>query len=84
MAVGTYGTIRPADVALDDIDMYYTYIPNRETINDIVIRIDPEDVLSYTYLPVDEQVDAAENLLEGLYNMRLSGAVFNQNYPTYD
>jgi len=32
MAVGTYGTTRPADVNIEDIDIYYNYTPSREII----------------------------------------------------
>lgn len=78
MAVGIYGTIRPSDVAITDIDMFYTYMPNRETLNNGIFRLDPTDVLSYNFLPDDEQIVGKENLLTGLYNLKLSGAIFNQ------
>lgn len=78
MAIGTYGTVRPSDVAIEDIDMYYTYVPNRETTTNIVIRINPVEVLSYNTLPDDEQIVGNENVLEGLYNLRLPASVFNQ------
>ena len=78
MSVGTYGTIRPADVAIDDIEMYYTYIPNRETSSDEVLKLNASDVLSYNFLPEDEQIDGNENILEGLYNLTLPASIFNQ------
>lgn len=78
MAVGTYGIIRPADVSIDDIDIYYNYTPNRETKNDIIYKIpNPNDLLTYNYLPTDEQIVGNENLLEGLYNLRLPASVFS-------
>jgi len=78
VSVGTYGTIRPADVAIDDIEMYYTYIPNRETSSDEVLKLNASDVLSYNFLPEDEQIDGNENILEGLYNLTLPASIFNQ------
>lgn len=78
MAIGTYGTIRPADVLISDIDMFYTYSPNRETQSGNVFRLDPTEILSYNYLPTDEQIENEENLLSGLYDMRLPASIFNQ------
>jgi hypothetical protein len=34
--------------------------------------------MSYNYLPTDEQISGNENLLEGLYNLRLPASVFGQ------
>lgn len=78
MATGIYGTIRPADVSVDDIDMYYNYTPDRETFNDNIYKLDATQLLSYNYLPEDEQIVGDENLLEGLYNLRLPATVFGQ------
>lgn len=79
MSIGIYGTTRPADVSIDDIDVYYNYTPNRETVNNIIIKLDSNEILSYNYLPDEEQVVGYdENLLEGLYNLRLPATVFNQ------
>lgn len=78
MAVGIYGTTRPADVSVDDIDVYYNYTPNRETTNNNIYRLNSSEILSYNYLPDDEQIVGDENLLEGLYNLRLPATVFGQ------
>lgn len=78
MSVGNYGTVRPSDVAIEDIDMFYTYAPSREVNTTVVNRINPIEVLSYNELPEDEQIANSENLLEGLYNLRLPASVFNQ------
>lgn len=78
MAISTYGTTRPADVSVDDIDVYYNYTPNRETINNNIFKLNSSEILSYNYLPEDEQVAGSENLLEGLYNLRLPATVFGQ------
>ena len=80
MAIGTYGISRPADVSIEDISVYYNYTPNRETSNDDIYALNASDVLNECYLPTDEQVIGGytENLLEGLYNLRLPASVFNQ------
>jgi hypothetical protein len=78
MAVGIYGTIRPADVLVDDIDVYYNYTPNRESTNDLIYKLDSSEILGYNTLPEEEQISGSENLLEGLYNMTLPASVFGQ------
>ena len=35
MATGNYGTVRPADVSVDDVEILYSYTPSREDINDV-------------------------------------------------
>ena len=78
MAVGIYGTTRPADVSIDDIDVYYNYTPNRETVNNEIFKLNSSEILSYNYLPEEEEIVGSENLLEGLYNLRLPATVFGQ------
>jgi len=80
MAVGIYGTTRPADVSVDDIDVYYTYQASRETSpNNIFIKLTSSEILSENTLPTNEEVAGYdENLLEGLYNLRLPATVFGQ------
>jgi hypothetical protein len=78
MAVGIYGTIRPADVLVDDIDVYYNYTPNRESSNGLIYKLNSSEILGYNTLPEEEQISGSENLLEGLYNMTLPASVFGQ------
>lgn len=81
MAIGTYGIIRPADVNINDIDIYYNYSPNRETSNDAIYKLDATQLLTYCYLPENERIfdDGVDrNILEGLYNLRLPASVFSQ------
>ena len=78
MSVGNYGTIRPADVKIEDITVYYTYAPNRETLATTVNTLLSTDVLSYNYLPDSEQISGNENILEGLYDLKLPATIFNQ------
>lgn len=78
MAIGTYGITRPSDVLIDDISMYYNYMPDRETPNNIILPLTPSEILTYNYLPTTEQISGGENLLEGLYTLTLPASIFNQ------
>jgi len=80
MAIGVYGISRPADVNVNDISVYYNYTPNRETSNNTIYSLNASEILEYCYLPDDEQdiANYTENLLEGLYNLRLPASIFNQ------
>ena len=35
MATGNYGTIRPADVSVEDVEMWYSYTPSRELLTTV-------------------------------------------------
>jgi len=78
MANGIFGITRPADVSVDDIDVYYNYTPNRETLNNNIYKLNSSEILSENELPEEEQIVGDENLLEGLYNLRLPATVFGQ------
>ena len=89
MAIGTFGITRPADVGISDIDIYYNYTPNRETLNDTMFKLDADEVLTYSYLPddgsdenFDDNPDLEDNpnanILEGLYNLRLPSEIFDE------
>ena len=88
MSIGTVGITRPSDVSISDIDIYYNYTPNRETLNDEMLKIESDEILTYCYLPddgsdenfddtdgLDDNVDA--NILEGMYNLRLPSEIFS-------
>lgn len=86
MAIGTYGITRPADVSVDDIDMYYKYVPNRQTSDDgVFIKLNAGELLTYNTLPEDDPnyvpyatPQEGQNLLEGIYNLRLPASTFYQ------
>lgn len=81
MAIGTYGTTRPADVSIEDIDIYWNYTPNRQTQNDTMYKIeDASELLSYINLPDGDNIGGIDedNFLDGLYNLTLPASVFNQ------
>jgi hypothetical protein len=87
VAVGTIGIVRPADVSIDDIDMYYNYTPNRQTSNTVMLPLVATEILSYAYLPdadplrqpvTNQSLLENSNILEGIYNLRLPASIFNQ------
>jgi len=78
MATGNYGNIRSADVSVDDMDVFYTFSPNRETESNETFRLTPTDIISELSVPTDEQVGGQSNILEGGYSLTLPATVFNQ------
>lgn len=80
MAVGVIGVVRNADVSLDDISVYYNYSPSRDNSNNNMYELVSSEVLEYCYLPTSDpnMISGNENLLEGLYNMKLPASIFNQ------
>jgi hypothetical protein len=70
MAVGTYGTVKMADCDFNDVDVLYSYSPNRESLGDIEFQ------------PIYNSVTNNEfrKLLggDGGYKLRLPASVFNQ------
>jgi len=78
VATGTFGNIRPSDINISDLDVFYSFVPNRNTISNTFFRLVSTDVLSEVKIPQDEQTSGEENLLEGIYNLKLPATVFNQ------
>jgi len=77
MAVGIYGSVRGADVSINDIEVFYTYSPDRETPATTTNRLNASEVLTEIKLPMDEQI-TGDNLLEGLYNLKMPASIFSE------
>ncbi len=46
MATGNYGTVRPADVSVDDIEILYSFSPSRSQDTQVdLLNLDPATVL---------------------------------------
>ena len=76
MATGNYGTIRPSDVGINDVDIFYTYTPNRETPPTIdVQRLNATNVLTPLLHP--DGVNGNLPVLGGLYNLTLPASNFS-------
>lgn len=78
MSIGVFGNIRPSDVNITDLDVYYSFVPDRNTISNTFFRLTATDVLTEVKIPQADQVSGEENLLEGIYNLKLPATVFNQ------
>jgi hypothetical protein len=72
MATGNYGTIRPADVSIDDVEIFYSYTPNRESLTTVELQsLDPAQVL----IPANNPNNVSE-IFGGLYTLKLPTSVF--------
>ncbi len=72
MSQGNYGTIRPADVSVDDIEMFYHKTASRDDVSDTILQpLDPSEVL----VKVDNPNNAGE-IFGGLYTLKLPTSIF--------
>jgi hypothetical protein len=79
MATGTYGTIRPADVSPEDVEIILNYTPSRdETDNFVLTKLDALSILRPYYNNDTTGVNNGIEILGGLYNLKLPAEQFNQ------
>jgi hypothetical protein len=80
MGIGIYGITRASDVDVADIDVFYNYIPDRSVVNNEMLRLNSEEILSRIFLSEDDEnfVSGGDNILEGMYNLRLPAEIFNE------
>jgi len=79
MASGTYGTIRPADVSPDDVEIILNYTPSRDnTDNFLLTKLDAKSVLRPYFHNNNTGGNANVELLGGLYNLKLPADQFNK------
>jgi hypothetical protein len=79
MALGTYGTIRPADVSPEDVDIILHYTPTRDvTTNFTLKKLDAASILTPYFHNNDTGGNADVEILGGLYNLKLPTAEFNK------
>jgi len=79
MATGTYGTIRPADVSPEDVEIILNYTPSRdETDNFVLTKLDALSILRPYYNNNTTGVNNGIEILGGLYNLKLPAEQFNQ------
>ena len=81
MSVGSYGTIRPADVSPSDVEIFLHYVPNRLSTAEVTLtKLSSENILTPIFHNSDTTtVTTAQNteLLGGLYNLKLSASDFS-------
>lgn len=79
MAIGTYGTIRPADVSPEDAEIILNYTSSRdETDNFILKTLDAPSVLRPYFNNANTGGNADVEVLGGLYNLTLPAEEFNE------
>ena len=76
MATGNYGVVRPADVSIDDIQIFYTYSPNRNSPPQPLVELSAVETLSNFSSP--SVTNGNFNLFPGLYNLSLPENNFSQ------
>jgi hypothetical protein len=79
MATSTYGTIRPADVSPEDVEIILNYTASRDETNNFVLtKLDAKTILK-PYFNNDETGGTPNvELLGGLYNLTLPAEQFNK------
>jgi len=78
MATGTYGTIRPADVSPEDVDIILHYTPSRDVTNNFVLKtLNSATILRPYFNNTQTGGNAGVEVLGGLYNLSLPAQQFN-------
>jgi len=78
MATGTYGTIRPADCSPEDVEILMNFTPSRDVTNNYELtRLDATEILR-PYFNNTATGGNSNEILGGLYNLRLPAEVFTQ------
>ena len=79
MATGTYGTIRPADVSPEDVEIILNYTASRdETQNFVLTKLDAKSILRPYFNNAATGGNPNIELLGGLYNLTLPSDQFNR------
>ena len=80
MAVGSYGTIRPADVSPADVDIYYHFVSGRTASTEVQFeKIDnSQDILTPVFHNDSTGGNSGTELLGGMYNLKLESSRFSE------
>jgi hypothetical protein len=79
MAIGSYGTIRPADVSPEDVEIILNYTPSRDdTDNFVLTKLDAPSILRPYFNNNETGGNPNIEILGGLYNLRLPADTFNR------
>ena len=79
MALGTYGTIRPADMSPEDVEIILNYTPSRDvTTNFVLKKLNAADVLTPYFHNANTGGNTNVEILGGLYNLKLPAEEFNK------
>jgi hypothetical protein len=79
MATGTYGTLRPADVSPEDVEILLLYTPSRdETENFVLTKLNSIALLRPYFNNANTGGNSNIEVLGGLYNLKLPAEQFNR------
>lgn len=79
MAISSYGTIRPADVSPEDVEIILNYTPSRDDTNNFVLtKLDAQSILRPYFNNDQTGGNANIEILGGLYNLKLPAEQFNR------
>lgn len=79
MAISNYGTIRPADVSPEDVEIILNYTPSRdETQNFVLTKLDSQSILRPYFNNSSTGGNPNVEILGGLYNLTLPAEQFNR------
>jgi hypothetical protein len=79
MALGTYGTVRPADMSPEDVEIILNYTASRDVTTDFVLtKLNAADVLTPYFHNSSTGGNADVEILGGLYNLKLPAEEFNK------
>lgn len=79
MALGTYGTTRPADMSPEDVEIILNYTPSRDQTNTFELKtLNAVDVLTPYFHNNETEGNANVEILGGLYNLTLPTEEFNR------
>lgn len=78
MAIGSYGTIRPADVSPEDVEIILNYTPTRDATDEFTLtKLDSQTILRPYFANTETGGNAGVEVLGGLYNLTLPAENFN-------
>ena len=79
MALGTYGTTRPADMSPEDVEIILNYTPSRDVTENFTLKkLDTASILTPYFHNNQTGGNAGVEILGGLYNLKLPATEFNQ------
>lgn len=71
---GTYGTVRPADVSPEDIDITVFYSPNRESVNTNIFKLNSNNLVE---IQNPNNTTGGFEIFGGLYTLKLPVSNFS-------
>jgi len=79
MALGTYGTVRPADMSPEDVEILLNYTPSRDITNTFELKkLNSTELLTPYFHNENTGGNAGVEILRGMYNLRLPSNEFNR------